>query len=187
MVIIRYFLLCWLALFACPAAFSLQNNLSAARSELGNKPNFSGTWALDRNSSTSLEPLMRDIGAGLLERKYANSAALKATFRQTDEVLTVATRGPGFALDETLDLNGGSKSTNQELLGATSVSVRTAWTKNQELVETRQIKTRHGKDGQLTITRNLINGGKTMVVAFTLKLNAEPHAISVRQLWHKQA
>jgi hypothetical protein len=177
-----------LALFACPAVFSLQENLSAARPDKGPKPNFSGTWALDRNSSNSLEPLMRDIGAGVIERKYANSAALKAIFRQTDKVLTVATRGPGFALDETLDLTGGSKSTNQELLGATSVNVKTSWTPdNRQLVETRQIKTRHGKDGQLTIKRNLINGGKTMVVAFTLKLNAEPHAISVRQLWHKQA
>jgi hypothetical protein len=131
---------------------------------------------------------MRDIGAGVLERKYANSAALKATFSQTDQVLTVATRGLGFSLDESLDLEGGSKTTNQKLLGATSLNVRTAWTQNnRELVETRQIKTRHGKDGQLTISRQLINQGKTMVVAFTLKLNTEPHTISVRQLWHKQA
>lgn len=187
MIIIRYFLLCWLGLFAGPAVFGLQQ-MSPARPDQGGKPNFSGIWTLDRSSSASLEPLMRNIGAGLLERKYANSAALKATFRQTDQVLTVATRGPGFALDETLDLNGGSKSTNQELLGATSVNVKTAWTPdNRQLIETRQIKTKQGKDGQLIIKRNLTNGGKSMVVAFTLKLNSDPNAISVRQIWHKQA
>ena len=39
---------------------------------------------------------MKQIGASLLERKYAASARLKATFHQTEHVLTVATRGPGF-------------------------------------------------------------------------------------------
>ncbi|HST31712.1 MAG TPA: hypothetical protein VLK27_12830 [Chthoniobacterales bacterium] len=130
---------------------------------------------------------MRNIGAGFLERKYANSASLKATFRQTEQVLTVATRGVGFSLDESLDLDGRTRPNNLVLLGATTLNVRTAWTNNRELVETRQIKTRQGKDGQLTIKRNLINDGKTMVVAFTLELNAQPQSISVRQLWHKQA
>ena len=182
----KRFLFTSLASLSCLGVFSLHESLAASTPD-PSKPNFNGIWMLDRKSSTSLDPLMQDIGTGFLERKYANSAALKATFRQTDQVLTVATRGPGFSLDETLDLDGRTRPSNQELLGATSINVRTAWTKNRELVETRQIKTKHGKDGQLTIKRNLINEGKTMVVAFTLKLSAQPHAISVRQLWHKQA
>jgi hypothetical protein len=183
---IRHLLLSSLSAVACLGAFSLSQTLAASTSD-PSKPNFNGIWMLDRKSSNSLEPLMKDIGASYLERKYANWAALKATFHQTDQVLRVATRGPGFALDESLDLDGRTKPSNQELLGATSVNITTAWTKNRELIETRKIRTRHGKDGQLTIKRNLINEGKTMVVAFTLKLNAEPQAISVRQLWHKQA
>ena len=182
----RRFLFTSLASLSCLGVFSLHEN-SAASTPDPSKPNLSGIWTLDRKSSASLDPLMRDIGASFLERKYANSAALKATFRQTDKVLTVATRGFGFALDESLDLDGRTRPSSQELLGATTVNIRTAWTENRELVETRQIKTRQGKDGQLTIKRNLINDGKTMVVAFTLKLNAQPQAISVRQLWHKQA
>lgn len=184
---IRYFLLRSLAAIACLGLFCIPPNLSAAKVDQGGTPNFNGIWTLDRQSSNSLEPLMKDIGASDLEQKFANSAALKATFRQTDQVLTVATRGPGFALDETLNLDGRIRRSNQELLGATSLNVRTAWTKNGELIETRQIKTKQGKEGQLTIKRNLINQGKTMVVAFTLKLNSESHTISVRQLWHKQA
>jgi hypothetical protein len=182
----RRFLFTSLASLSCLGVFSLHQSLAASTPD-PTKPNFNGIWTLDRKSSSSLDPLMKDIGAGYLERKYANSAALKATFRQTDQVLTVATRGFGFALDESLELDGRTRPSNQELLGATSLNVRTAWTNNRELVETRQIKTRHGKDGQLTIKRNLINDGKTMVVAFTLKLNMQPHEVSVRQLWHKQA
>ena len=182
----RRFLFTSLASLSCLGIFSLHESLAASTPD-PSKPNFNGIWMLDRKSSTSLDPLMKDIGAGFLERIYASSAALKATFRQTGQVLTVATRGPGFALDESLDLDGRTRPSNQELLGATSLNVRTAWAENRELVETRQIKTRHGKDGQLTIKRHLIHEGKTMVVAFTLKLNAQPQAISVRQLWHKQA
>lgn len=183
----RYILLRLFAALALFGLFILPESLLAAKVDQAGTPNLSGVWMLDRNSSTSLDPLMKNIGAGFLERKYANSAALKATFHQTDQVLTVATRGTGFALDEKLDLDGRTRPSNQELLGATSVNVKTAWTKNQELIETRQIKTKQGKDGQLTIKRNLINDGKTMVVAFTLKLNTQPQAISVRQLWHKRA
>ena len=181
----RRFLFTSLASLSCLGVFSLHQSLAASTPN-PSKPDFNGIWVLDRKSSASLDPLMKDIEASFLERKYANSAALKATFRQTDQFLTVATRGFGFALDESLDLDGRTRPSNQELLGATSVNVRTAWTNNHELVETRQIKTRHGKDGQLIIKRNLINEGKTMVVAFTLKLNAQPHEVSVRQLWHKR-
>jgi hypothetical protein len=183
---LRRFLFTSLASLSCLGLFSLHESLAASTPD-PSKPNFNGTWLLDRKSSTSLDPLMKDIGTGFLERKYANSATLKATFRQTDQVLTVATRGLGFGLDEKLDLDGRTRPSNQVLLGATSLNVRTAWTDNRELVETREIKTRHGKNGQLTITRNLINDGKTMVVGFTLKLNAQPQTISVRQLWNKQA
>ncbi len=181
----RRLLFTLLASLACLGLFSLHHSLAASTAD-PSKPNFNGVWMLDRKSSTSLDPLMRNIGTGFLERKYANSATLRATFRQTDQVLTVATRGFGFGLDEKLDLDGLTRPSNQELLGATSINVKTAWTNNRELVETREIKTKYGKNGQLIITRNLINEGKTMVVTFTLKLDSQPETISVRQLWNKQ-
>jgi len=177
-----------LAGLACVVVFTPTHSFAQSNTDQPGKPNFNGTWKLDRKSSASLDPLMNGIGTGFLERKYANSAGLKATFRQTEHVLKVATRGPGFALDETLYLDGRTVPSTQELLGATSINITTAWSNNnEELVETRQIKTRRGKSGQLTIARHLINAGKTLVVAFTLKLDAEPKTISVRQLWQKQA
>ena len=152
-----------------------------------NDPNFSGTWTLDLKASSSLEPLMTQIGASPVEQKYAASANLKANLGQTEQVLTVDAHGPGFALDETLYLDGSTRSDNLNLLGATSLQARTIWSKDhQELVETHQIKTKQGKEGQLVINRHLTDEGKTLVVIYTLKFTGEPQT-SARQVWQKGA
>jgi hypothetical protein len=73
-------------------------------------------------------------------------------------------------------------------LGATSLKTTTAWSKDhQQLIETHQIKTKQGKEGQLIIERYLTNEGETLVAAYTLKLDAEPNQTSARQVWHKEA
>jgi hypothetical protein len=186
--VMRYLVLRSLAVLACLGVFSLSQTSAAPQSDEPDKPNLSGTWMLDLKASTSVEPLMKQIGADLLEQKYATSTELKATFHQTEEVLTIATRGPGFALDETLYLDGRTDPSNQQLLGATALKTRTAWSEDgKQLVATHQIKTKQGKAGQLIITRYLINEGKSMVVAFTLTLDAEPSETSARQIWNKQA
>ena len=80
---------------------------------------------------------MKQIGASLLERKYAASISLKAAVHRTEDVLTVATRGLGFALDRTLYLDGRTDPSNKQLLGATALKTRTAWSEDQkQLVET---------------------------------------------------
>jgi hypothetical protein len=131
---------------------------------------------------------MQHIGANYLERKYATSANLKCTIHQTEHTLTMATRGPLFALDETLYLDGRTRPSDLNVLGATSLNVRTAWSKDHpdHLVETRAIKTRNGKHGHLIITRYLIGDGKSIVSAFTMKLDGEPKPIFVRQVWRKE-
>jgi len=182
----RHFLLRSLAALAYLGFFSLPQASAALKPDQPDKPNFSGTWTLDLEASTSLEPLMKQIGASLLEQKYAASITLKATVLQTEHVLTVATRGLGFALDRTLYLDGRTDPSNKQLLGATALKTRTAWSEDQkQLIETHQIKTRQGKEGELIIKRYLINDGKNMVLAFTVKLNAEPQITSARQIWHK--
>ena len=131
---------------------------------------------------------MNHIGAGLLERKYAFHTHLKASLEQTDAELKVATRGPGFALDQTFYLDGHNDQSNLELLGATSVSARTAWSKNhKQLVETHQIKTKQGKDGELIIERSLMDQRRSLVVSFILKLNGEPNQTSAGQIWRKES
>ena len=129
---------------------------------------------------------MKEVGSNLLERKYATMASLKATFRQTEHVLSVATRGPGFALDETLYLNGRTEQSNLNILGATALKTRAAWSGDQkELVVTYQIRTKHGKEGELIIKRHLINEGKSLVVVFALRLNEALETISARQIWQQ--
>ena len=186
--LMRHLLLRSLAGLVCFGAFSSPRTASATQPAQLDKPNFNGTWALDLKASASLEPIMQQVGASLLERAFAARTNLKATFRQTQEIITVATRGPGFALDETLYLDGRSHPTTIKILGATSMYSRTVWSKdNAQLVATYQIKTKQGEAGQLIIVRYLIDEGKTEVVAFTLQLNTRPNQLSARQIWRKQA
>jgi len=184
----RNLLLHSLLVLLCLGSFSVAQGAPDARAHHPHTPNFSGTWKLDHKASDPLEPLMTRIGASLLERKYAATAVLKATFHQTEHVLKVSTRGPAFALDEMLYLDGRTVPGNQKLMGATSLTNRTAWSSDRgQLVETREIKTKHGKHGQLVIKRNLIHEGKTLVVTFLLKLNGEHQTTVVRQHWPKLA
>jgi hypothetical protein len=184
----RHLLLSSLAALAWLGVFSLPQTFAAPNPDHSAKPNFSGIWALDLTASTSLDPLMTQIGATFFDRKYAAWTKLKATLEQTDDILKVATRGPGFALDQTLYLDGRNDSSNLELLGATSVNAKTTWSRDyKQLVETHHIRTKQGQDGQLTIKRYLMDEGETLVVAFTLKLTAESDEISARQIWRKQA
>ena len=184
----RQLLLSSLTALAWFAVCSLPRTSAVTALVQSNKPNLSGTWTLDLSASISLEPLMNQIGASFLDRKYAASTRLTATLNQTAETLTVATRGPGFALDQTLYLDGRTDTGNLNLLGATSLNAKTSWSEdNKQLVETHEVRTKQGKDGNLTIKRYLMDQGKTLVVVFSLKLNAEPSETSARQIWRKQA
>ena len=178
----------WLAALVWLGLCSLSKTSAAPQPDQADDRNFSGTWALDLKGSTSFEPLMKQMGASFLERTYAASVTLKATLRQTETVMTIAARGPGFAFDEILYLDGRTAPSNLGVLGATSLKTTTAWSKDhQQLIETHQIKTKQGKEGQLIIERYLIDEGQTLVAAYTLKLNAEPNQTSARQIWHKEA
>jgi len=178
----------FLAVLACLSLLSPPWTSTATKPDQPNKPNFNGTWALDLRASTSLEPLLKEAGASIFEQKFAAWANLTATFHQTEDVLMVATRGPGFALDEILYLDGRREPSSLQLLGATSLNTRTVWSADaKQLVATHQIKTKQGKEGKLIVIRCLMDDGNTLMVTFTLLLNAEPDEVSARQIWHKQA
>jgi len=178
----------FLAVLACLSLLSPPWTSTATKPDQPNKPNFNGTWALDLRASTSLEPLLKEAGASIFEQKFAAWANLTATFHQTEDVLMVATRGPGFALDEFLYLDGRREPSSLQLLGATSLNTRTVWSADaKQLVATHQIKTKQGKEGKLIVIRCLMDDGNTLMVTFTLRLNAEPDEVSARQIWHKQA
>ena len=97
---------------------TLPQTFAAPKPDQPDKPDFNGIWTLDLKASASLEPIMKKVGASLLEQKFASRTHLKATIHQTEQVITVATRGRGFALDETLYPDGRSHPSNLQLLGA---------------------------------------------------------------------
>src|SRR5215831_4084292 len=100
-----------LAALVCLGVLSLSQTSAAPKPT--DKPNLSGIWILDLKASTSVGPLMTQIGAGLLDRAYAASIELKATVHQTEQILTIAARRPGFALDQTLYLDGRTHRSNE--------------------------------------------------------------------------
>lgn len=185
---IRHFLLCTLAVAAGFGVFSPPRTFATTKSNQPDKPNFTGAWVLDLQSSTSLDALMTQIGAGFLDRKYAAHTRLKATLNQTADVLTIAARGPGFSFNQTLYLDGRNDPSYLQILGATSVNAKTVWSKDyKQLVETHHIRTKKGRDGELTIKRNLTDDGKAVAVLYTLQLEEEPTPTSARQIWRKSA
>jgi hypothetical protein len=183
----RYLLLRALAALVCLGVLSLSETSAAPKPVQPDKPDLSGIWNLDLKASTSAGPLIKQIGGSLVDRAYVASTKLKATLHQTEQVLTIAARGPDFAIDQTLYLDGRTVTSNKQLLGATALNTRAAWSEDgKRLVATSQIKTKQGKQGQLIITRYLMNGGKNLVAVYTLKLDGEPET-SARQVWVKQA
>jgi hypothetical protein len=183
---IRHFLLCAFAVATGFGVFSPPRTFATTKSTQAERPNFTGAWVLDLQSSTSLDALMTQIGAGFIDRKYAAHVKLKATLQQTGDILTIAARGPGFALDQTLYLDGRNDPSSFQILGATSVNTKTVWSKhNKKIVEMHRIRTKQGKEGELTIKRNLADDGKSVVVVYTLKLDEAPAPTSARQIWHK--
>jgi hypothetical protein len=185
--VIRSLFLSSIVATAC-LVFSPSRTLASSQPNQPTKPDFSGTWTLDLQGSTSLEPLMQKIGASFVECKLANVIPVKATLHQNGQSLTVATRAPGLAVDEILYFDGRSHPSNIELLGGSTVNSKAVWSKDdQQLIATYEIKTKDGKDGQLIIKRYLMSGAKSEVVVFTLTLNGQPGEISGRQIWNKQS
>jgi len=183
----RYLLFRALAALACLGVLSLSQTSAATKPNQPDKPNFTGAWVLDLEASTSLDPLMTQIGAGVLDRKYAAHTKLKATLQQTADVLTIAAHGPGFTFNQTLYLDGRNDPSYLQILGATSVNTKTVWSNDhKQLVEKHHIRTKKGKDGELTIKRSLIEQGKAVEVVMILKLDEEPTPTSARQIWRPQ-
>ena len=109
---------------ACPK-LSLHPNLINRTSRILAAP---GRWTLKHR--LQIEPIVKKVGAGL-EQDFASRTRLKATIHQTEQVIMVATRGPGFALDETLCPDGSSHPSDLKLLGANCLTATTSWSKPQ--------------------------------------------------------
>ena len=147
--------------------------------------NFSGIWTLDLKASDSPDAMMKRMGVPFIERKLAASTKLEATYHQSGHVLTVNSRAPGFSRVETFHLDGRTETKNEKQTG--TYTIRTAWSKDRkQLISTSHFKTKHGKNAELIVARKLTDGGKTLVLTQTLKIEGEPAGPPVRRVWHKK-
>ena len=148
--------------------------------------NFSGVWSLDLKASDSPEQMMKGMGAPLIERKFAASTKLEATYHQTEHLLTVTTRAPGFSRVETFHLDGRVEEKNEKRTGP--YTIRTAWSKDRkQLISTSNFRIRNGKNAELIVARKLTKGGETLVLTQTLKISGEPDEPPVDRVWQKRS
>jgi hypothetical protein len=66
---------------------------------------FSGIWAIDLKASTSPDALLKRLQIPLIQRRLAASLKIKAVYRQSQDLLTVDARGPGFSRTEQIPFN----------------------------------------------------------------------------------
>jgi hypothetical protein len=88
-----------------------------------------------------------------------NSVKLGAIYRQSNDHLTVQTRGPGFSRVEQFELNGRPEAKAEKLTGP--YTVRTAWSPDgKQLISTNSFRTKDGKNATLRVGSLLGGRGK---------------------------
>jgi hypothetical protein len=129
--------------------------------------------------------MMKRLGVSGVQRKLAASITLEATYQQSKDQLTVRTRGPGFTRVEQFDLNGRPEAKTEKLTGP--YMVQTTWSPDgKQLISTSSFRTKDGKEATLTVARQLVDGGKTLVVRQTLTVQGEPLQPAIRRIWRRQ-
>jgi len=148
--------------------------------------NFNGTWVLDLKASDSPGPMLKRMGVSALERKLAGSAKLESTYYQSGNLLTITTRGPAFSRTEHLRLDGHPETKTEKQAG--TYTIRTSWSHDgKELISTSTFRTKNGKNAELIVARKLVNGGNTLVLSQTLKIEGEPPEPVLRRIWRRKA
>jgi hypothetical protein len=147
--------------------------------------NFNGTWVLDLKASDSPEPMLKRMGVSALERKLAASTRLESTYSQSGNLLTITTRGPAFSRTEHFRLDGHPETKTEKRTGP--YTIRTSWSHHgKELISTSTFQTKNGKHAELIVARKMIDGGNTLVLSQTLKIEGEPHEPVLHRIWRRK-
>src|SRR6476469_3190408 len=105
---------------------------------------FSGTWAIDLKASTSPDALLKRLQIPLIQRRLAASLRIKAVYRQSQDLLTVDARGPGFSRTEQIHFNKPPVSRNEQITGPYTIESRWSGDRSQ-LITTYEFRTKDGK------------------------------------------
>lgn len=148
--------------------------------------NFTGTWVLDLKASDSPEPMLKHMGVSALQRDLASTSTLQSTYNQSGNLLTITTRGLEFSRTEYLYLDGRTETKTEKSTG--SYTIRTSWSKQGDrLMSTSVFRTKAGKNAELTVTRELADGGNTLVLSQTLKVEGEAPEPTIRRVWRRKS
>ncbi len=67
-------------------------------------------------------------------------------------------------------------------------TIRTSWAHHgKELISTSTFRTKDGRSAELIVARKLIDGGKTLVLSQTLKVEGEPPEPVLHRIWRRKA
>jgi hypothetical protein len=150
------------------------------------RTDFNGNWELDLRASSSPDAVLKRLGASWVERQFGGSLKLQATYIQTPHLLTVDLRGLGFRRTDKLPIDNKPQSQEDSLLGR--YTIRTYWSGNgAQLVSAVSLHTKDKRDAQVTIVRELSDGGKTLVLSGTLKVVGESASWTLRRVWRRRA
>ncbi len=128
-------------------------------------PDFSGVWVMDLKDpdSTPMSPLLKAQGASWLERRAADSTAVKQTITQTGDTLTIKAESTLRSNTEVLKLDGSPVVRVTDRLG--KVTARSFWDKDGKTIVTEmRYRTKDGKEAVWTIRRYLVDNGNKIRV-----------------------
>jgi hypothetical protein len=148
------------------------------------RADFNGNWQLDLRASSSPDAVLKRLGASWVERQFGGSLKLQATYIQTPHLLTVHLRGLGFRRTDKLPIDNKPESQEDSLLGR--YTIRTFWSSNgAQLLSAVSLHTKDGRNAQVTIVRELADGGRTLILSGTLKVAGESETWTLRRIWRK--
>ncbi len=149
-------------------------------------PDFSGVWLMDLNDpdSSPMAPLLEAQGASWMERRAADSVAVKQTISQTEDAITIKAESSLRTNTEVIRLDGTVEERVTDRLG--KVQARSYWAKDGKTVVTEmRYKTADGKDAVWSTRRYLIDGGKKIRVDHLLEF-ADGRKIRATRILVKQ-
>ena len=66
-------------------------------------------------------------------------------------------------------------------------TMRTFWSRDEtQLVSAISLRTKDSRDGQMTIVRELTDGGKTLILSGTLTITGESNTWTLWRVWRKR-
>ena len=110
---------------------------------------------------------------------------MEANYTQTPQSLTVDRQGLGFQKTEVIRTDNKPEIQEDSLLGR--YTIRTHWSEiGTQLVSDISFRTKDSRDAQMTVIRELADGGKTLVWSSTLKIAGESGSWALRRVWRKR-